>query len=35
VHAGRNAAAPPNPRMAELRMDGPVPREDYEYNRTR
>jgi quinol monooxygenase YgiN len=35
VHAGKNAAAPPNSRMAELRMDGPVPREDYEYHRTR
>ena len=35
VHAQKNASAPPNPRMAELRQDGPVPREDYEYNRTR
>ena len=35
VHAQRNASAPPNPRMAELREDGVVPREDYEYNRTR
>jgi quinol monooxygenase YgiN len=35
VHAQRNAAAPANPRMAELRLDGPVPREDYEYNSTR
>ena len=35
VHAGKNASAPPNPRMAELREGGPVPREDYEYNRTR
>jgi quinol monooxygenase YgiN len=35
VHAGVNAAAPPNPRMAELRADGVTEREDYEYNRTR
>ncbi len=35
VHAERNAAAPPSPRMAELRADGPFSREDYEYNRTR
>jgi len=35
VHAGVNAAAAPNPRMAELRSDGPTQREDYEYNRTR
>ncbi len=35
VHAQNNASAPPNPRMAELRADGVVPREDYEYNRTR
>lgn len=35
MHAERNAAQPPNPRMAELRVDGPTPREDYEYNRTR
>jgi quinol monooxygenase YgiN len=35
VHAGRNAQAPANPRMAELRADSPTQREDYEYNRTR
>jgi len=35
VHAALNASRPPNPAMAELRADGPVPREDYEYNRTR
>ncbi len=35
VHAAANAAAPPSPRMAELRADGPIAREDYEYNRTR
>ena len=35
VHAQKNASAPPNPRMAELRAEGVVPREDYEYNRTR
>jgi quinol monooxygenase YgiN len=35
VHAAENASAPPNPTMAELRADGPVAREDYEYNRTR
>jgi quinol monooxygenase YgiN len=35
AHAARNAAAPPNPAMAELRADGPAAREDYEYNRTR
>src|SRR5687767_15828561 len=35
VHAAKNASAPPNPAMAELRGDGPAAREDYEYNRTR
>ena len=35
VHAAKNAAAPPNPAMAALRADGPSPREDYDYNRTR
>ena len=35
VHAAKNASAPPNPAMAELRADGPPAREDYEYNRTR
>jgi quinol monooxygenase YgiN len=35
VHAGVNAAAPPNPAMAGLRVDAPAEREDYEYNRTR
>jgi quinol monooxygenase YgiN len=34
-HAELNANQPPNPRMADLRADGPPPREDYEYNRTR
>jgi quinol monooxygenase YgiN len=35
VHAQKNAAAAPNPRMAELRAEGPGSREDYEYSRTR
>jgi quinol monooxygenase YgiN len=35
VHAAKNANAAPNPAMAALRADGPTPREDYEYNRTR
>ena len=35
VHAARNAGAPPNPHMAELRADGPTMREDYELNVTR
>lgn len=35
VHAQKNASAPPNPLMNALREDGVVPREDYEYNRTR
>jgi quinol monooxygenase YgiN len=35
VHAAKNAAAAPNPAMAELRAAGPAAREDYEYNRTR
>ena len=34
AHAALNAATTPNPRMAELRADGPRSREDYEYNRT-
>ncbi len=35
VHAAANAARPPNAALAELRADGPMAREDYEYNRTR
>jgi quinol monooxygenase YgiN len=35
VHAAANASRPANPALAELRADGVVPREDYEYNRTR
>ena len=35
VHAKLNASQPPNPAMAELRADGVMQREDYEYNRTR
>jgi len=35
AHAARGASAPPSPRMAELRADGPPAREDYAYNRTR
>jgi quinol monooxygenase YgiN len=35
VHAALNASRPGNPALAELRADGVVPREDYEYNRTR
>ena len=35
AHAARNASAPANPAAASLRADGPTPREDYEYNRTR
>ena len=35
VHAGVNAARPPNPAMDALRADGGTGREDYEYNRTR
>jgi quinol monooxygenase YgiN len=35
VHAAVNASHPPNPAMAELRVDGAGSREDYEYNRTR
>lgn len=34
-HAKLNASRPADPRMAELREDGPATREDYEYNRTR
>lgn len=35
VHAQVNAARPPDPALAALRADGPIPREDYTYNRTR
>jgi quinol monooxygenase YgiN len=35
VHAQVNAARPPNPAIAALRADGVIPREDYEYKRTR
>jgi quinol monooxygenase YgiN len=35
VHAAANASRPPNAALADLRADGVVPREDYEYNRTR
>jgi quinol monooxygenase YgiN len=35
VHAQVNAVRPPNPALADLRAEGPRPREDYAYNRTR
>jgi quinol monooxygenase YgiN len=35
VHAQVNAARPPHPALADLRAEGLVPREDYEYRRTR
>ncbi len=35
AHAQLNASRPPNAAMAGLRADGPMEREDYEYNRTR
>jgi len=35
VHAQVNASRPPNPALAELRAASTIPREDYEYNRTR
>jgi quinol monooxygenase YgiN len=35
VHAQVNATRPPNPALAALRAEGVVPREDYEYKRTR
>jgi quinol monooxygenase YgiN len=35
VHAQVNATRPPNPALAALRAEGAVPREDYEYKRTR
>jgi hypothetical protein len=35
VHAQVNASRPPNPAMADLRAEGVMGREDYEYNRTR
>jgi quinol monooxygenase YgiN len=35
VHAQVNAARPPNPALADLRAAGVIPREDYEYKRTR
>jgi quinol monooxygenase YgiN len=35
VHAQVNAAQPPNPALAALRAEGTIPREDYEYHRTR
>ena len=35
VHAKVNETRQPLPGAAELRADGPVAREDYEYNRTR
>src|SRR5918996_2226246 len=35
VHAQVNAARPPHPALADLRAAGTIPREDYEYKRTR
>jgi quinol monooxygenase YgiN len=35
THAQVNATRPPNPALADLRVDGVRPREDYVYNRTR
>jgi quinol monooxygenase YgiN len=35
VHAQVNASRPPNPAMADLRAEGVMGREDYEYNKTR
>jgi quinol monooxygenase YgiN len=35
VHAQVNATRPPNPLLHDLRAEGVIPREDYEYKRTR
>jgi quinol monooxygenase YgiN len=35
VHAQVNASQPQNPAIANLRAEGTIPREDYDYRRTR